>query len=145
MRRSASQVIRELEIRIARLERQAMYQSLNELAFEQIQKRWKGLNGVFKRMRHGIEIKKPVKRAGSVYFYVDGIDGVLELYESQSNENELIVDHKVVGAGVVKSFTIDATDFMHKHPMDEEWDLSNPQGLGIALRRGLNLDPNGKY
>ena len=145
MKRTASEIIRNLEMRVARLERQAMHQSLNELAFEQIQQRWKGLNGVFKRMRHGIEMQKPIMRAGNVYFYVDGIDGVLELYESQSNEKELIVDHKVVGAGVVKSFTIDVTDFMHKHPMDEEWDLSNPVGLGVALRRGLDLDPNGKF
>ena len=108
MRRSASEIIRNLETRIARLEKTSS-RNLNEVALELIKKRYKGINRILSKQ--GIEMKKPVMRAGNIYFYVDGVQGVLEVMESRVKENELIVDHKVVGGGG-SSWTIDVNDFM---------------------------------
>ncbi len=140
MRRSASEVIRNLETRIARLERKASYdRPFNEVALELIQKRYKGLNRILSRQ--GIEMKKPHALAGNVHFYVEGIDGVLMLSESRQKENELIVDHKMVGAGVVSSWTIDVkellvakTDNPNTYEL-KDWGL-RPQALGHLLTSG---------
>ena len=139
MKRLASEVLRDLEIRIARLERQAT-RPLNEVALELIQKRHKGLNRILSRQ--GIEMKKPIG-SGSIYFYVEGVDGVLEVMESRQKENELTVDHKVVGAGVVSSWTMDVNEFISSNTDNpntyeiKEWDLTNTQSLGRLLKSGL--------
>lgn len=147
MRRSASEIIRNLETRIARLERQASpLRGVNAVAMDLIKRRWKGLNGVFKRTRSGLEMKKPIMRAGNIYFYVEGVEGVegvIEVNESRQNDNELVVDHKMVGKGVVNSWTIDVNEFISPNIDNpntyniEDWDLPNPQALKGLLLSGL--------
>ena len=142
MRRSASEVIRNLENRIARLERNAsLPRSLNEVAFELIKKRYKSLNRIWSKQ--GIEMKKPNMGAGNIFFYVEGVEGVLEVMESHVKENEFTVDHKMVGLGVVSSWTIDVNDFFTSNTDSpnayelKDWTIDQPKVFGSLLKSGL--------
>ena len=133
-------------MRVARLEKSSDWKSnrnLNEVALELIQKRYKSLNRVLSKQ--GIEMKKPIPRAGNIFFYVEGVQGVLEVMESRVKENEFTVDHKVAGAGVVSSWTIDVNEFMTSNTDSpntyelKDWMIDQPKVFGKLLKSGLEM------
>ena len=110
MRRTASSVLRDLEIRVARLEKSANNSEINGVALDLIKKYRKSLGRVLAKA--GIEMKPPHPRAGNIFFYVDGMQGVLEVSESYEKENELIVEHKVASGKSLGTWTIDVRNFV---------------------------------
>ena len=112
MRRTASDILNGLEMRVARLEKQSNF-SLGEVAFGVIKKFRKSLNR--KLSKYGIEIQPTLSRAGNFFIKVEGVSGLLEVREpmSETMKNSLVITYKEVKGPVIKdSWFIDVSNFV---------------------------------
>ena len=112
MRRTASDILNGLEMRVARLEKLSNF-SLGAVAFGVIKKFRKSLNR--KLSKYGIEIQPTLPRAGNFFIKVEGVSGLLEVREpmSETMKNSLVITYKEVKGPVIKdSWFIDVSNFV---------------------------------
>ena len=112
MRRLASEVLRDLEIRVANLEKQSNF-TLSGVGLDFIKKYRKSLNRLLRGA--GIEIRPTYKNDANIFLKIEGVEGLLEI-EDFGRDDNLHVQHKLLRGRSGKSSSIDVREFVSLNP-----------------------------
>ena len=123
MRRLASEVLRDLEIRIARLEKSSNV-TLSGVALDFIKRYRKSLNRLLGK--HGIEIRPTLSMAANISLKIEGVQGLIGIVD-HGHGDDLHAEHKMKRKSG-GSWDIDVRNFVSLNPetgRSSLWDLKD--------------------